>query len=200
MSVARAPCPADHGTPPGRLGPVIGFLILLLIVAVPFVELYVIIQVWQSIGGFATLGLLVLVSVMGAWLVKREGAGVWRRLNDQLAVGNVPANEAIDGALILFAGALLLTPGFVTDIVGIFLLLPPVRAGLRSLLRRGVRNRIENSGPIRVVRWGSWGADQAERWMDRDDVVDITEGGASTGPPDSSSTGGPAGPRGEVGP
>jgi UPF0716 protein FxsA len=165
---------------------VIGALLFLLILAVPFVELYVIVQVWQAVGGVETLALLVVVSVVGAWLVKREGVSVWRRLNAQLAAGNVPANEAIDGAFILFAGALLLTPGFVTDLVAILLLLPPIRAGLRAGVRRLVRNRIVESGPIRIVRWGAWGADQAGRWMDDGrEVVDVDEVGprpASTRP------------------
>jgi UPF0716 protein FxsA len=168
---------------------VIGVLLFLLILAVPFVELYVIVQVWQAVGGLETLALLVLVSVLGAWLVKREGTSVWRRLNAQLAEGNVPANEAIDGAFILFAGALLLTPGFVTDMVAILLLLPPIRAGLRVGVRRIVRNRLVERGPIRVVRWGAWGADRARDWVDGDpEIVDITEAAPeSTSAPGSAS-------------
>jgi UPF0716 protein FxsA len=126
---------------------VIGVLILLILL-VPVIELWVIIEVWQAIGGLPTLGLLVLVSVLGAWLVKREGVGVWQRMNDQLAQGRMPAFEVIDGAVILFAGALLLTPGFVTDIVAIFLLLPPTRAGIKVLARRRVPR------PVRVATWG----------------------------------------------
>ncbi len=93
----------------------------------------------QVLGAFETIGLLVLVTVVGAWLVKREGLGVLRRAEARLREGGVPGRELVDGVLILFAGALLLTPGFLTDIVGILLLLPPVRAALRSTTVRWLR-------------------------------------------------------------
>lgn len=118
----------------------LGVLALLFLV-VPFAELFVLLQVGQVLGVFETIGLLVLVSVVGAWLVKREGIGVLRRAEARLREGGMPGRELVDGVLILFAGALLLTPGFLTDIVGILLLLPPVRAALRSSTVRwlGVR-------------------------------------------------------------
>lgn len=75
---------------------------------------------------------LILVSVAGAWLVKREGLGVLRRAQEHVRNGQVPGQELVDGVLILFAGALLLTPGFLTDLIGILLLVPPVRALLRA--------------------------------------------------------------------
>ncbi len=117
-------------------------LLALLFLAVPFVELYVILQVGQAIGAVSTIGLLVLVSVSGAWLVKREGLGVLRRAQDQVRAGMVPGRELIDGVMILFAGALLITPGFLTDLVGIFLLVPPVRAALRGLAARRLAHQI----------------------------------------------------------
>lgn len=127
-------------------------LLLLLLLVVPFVELWVIVEVWRAIGGIETLLVLLTVSVLGAWMVKREGLSVWTRLNAQLAQGRVPTDELLDGALVLFAGALLLTPGFVTDGVGLLLLFPPSRAGLRALVRRQVRRRIEGGGgAFRVV-------------------------------------------------
>lgn len=116
--------------------------LLLLFLIVPIVELYAIIQVGQAIGVLPTIALLIAVSVLGSWLVKREGLGVWRRAQQQLQRGEMPANELIDGMLILLAGALMLTPGFVTDIVGVLLLLPPTRAVLRSALVRRYRNRL----------------------------------------------------------
>ena len=75
---------------------------------------------------------LIAGSVAGAWLVKREGIGVLRRAREQVQAGRVPGSELVDGVLILFAGALLLTPGFLTDLIGILLLVPPVRAVLRA--------------------------------------------------------------------
>ncbi|MBW3649623.1 MAG: FxsA family protein [Actinobacteria bacterium] len=107
------------------------FLALLFLV-VPFVELFLLIQVGQAVGALPTILALVVVSVVGAWLVKREGIGVLRRAREQVQGGRVPGNELVDGVLILFAGALLVTPGFLTDVLGILLLVPPVRVMLRS--------------------------------------------------------------------
>ena len=107
-------------------------ILVALFIIVPIVELAVIIQVGQGIGVLPTIALLLAVSFVGSWLVKREGMGVWRRFNEQVRAGRVPGKEIADGVMILLAGALLLTPGFVTDIVGILLLLPPVRATVRT--------------------------------------------------------------------
>lgn len=112
-------------------------------VVVPLVELAVIIRVGQWLGVADTIALLFLVSVFGAFMVRREGLGVWRRFQTQLATGSLPGTELVDGVLILVAGALLLTPGFVTDAVGLSLLVPPVRAGLRASVRRRLTGRIE---------------------------------------------------------
>jgi UPF0716 protein FxsA len=119
-----------------------GFLVLLFLV-VPIVELYVIIQVGQSIGVLETIGLLLVISFVGAWLAKREGLGVWRRINQQVETGRVPAAELLDAFLILLAGALLLTPGFVTDVLAIFLLIPPTRALIRRTLRRRFMDKVQ---------------------------------------------------------
>jgi UPF0716 protein FxsA len=113
----------------------VAFLIALCI-AVPVVEIAVIIQVGSWIGVLNTLVLLILVSVLGAWLVKRSGGGLLRRVQGELVAGRVPGAALVDGALLLVAGTLLLIPGFVTDFFGLLLLLPPVRAGIRSWLRR----------------------------------------------------------------
>ena len=107
-------------------------LLALLFIILPIVELAVIIQVGQAIGVFNTIAALLVVSFVGAWLVKREGMSVWRRFQQQVQMGVVPGREIGDGVLIMVAGALLISPGFVTDIFGILLLLPPVRAAVRS--------------------------------------------------------------------
>jgi UPF0716 protein FxsA len=109
-------------------------VLLVLFVVVPIAELAVIIQVGQSIGVLNTVALVILVSVVGAALVKREGIGVLHRVQRQVAAGKVPGRELADGFLILLAGALLLTPGFLSDVVAIALLLPPVRAVVRPVL------------------------------------------------------------------
>jgi len=109
-------------------------VLLLLFLVVPIVELAVIVQVGQAIGTLPTIGLLVVMSVVGAWLMKREGLGVLRRAQRQVREGRVPSREVADGFLIVLGGALMLTPGFVSDIVGMALLLPPVRAVIRPAL------------------------------------------------------------------
>ena len=117
-------------------------VLVVLFVFVPIVELAVIIQVGHAIGVVETLLLMVLVSIVGAWLVKREGIGVWRRAQRQLDTGVMPGRELVDGVLIMVAGALLLLPGFVSDCLGILLLLPPVRALVRGLVIRRLRTRV----------------------------------------------------------
>lgn len=113
----------------------------LLFLVVPFVELFVLIQVGQAIGTLPTIALLVVVSVVGAWLVKREGLGVVRRAQEQVRRGQVPGTELVDGVLILFAGALMLTPGFFTDVFGIVLMIPAVRTALRAVASRQLGKR-----------------------------------------------------------
>jgi UPF0716 protein FxsA len=118
-------------------------VLVVLFIGVPFAEIYVLLQVGHVIGVFNTLALLILVSVVGAWLAKREGLGVIRRMQRSIEAGRVPGAELVDGFLILLAAALMLTPGFLTDIVAICLLLPPVRAVVRRELRRRFARRIE---------------------------------------------------------
>ena len=115
----------------------IGLLVLLL----PIVELIVIVEVAIQIGVLNTIALLIVVSMVGGWLVKREGIGVWRRMQATVADGQVPHREVLDGFLLLIAGFLLMVPGFVTDVPGILLLLPPVRALVRAGLARSLRKR-----------------------------------------------------------
>ena len=111
-------------------------LLALLFLVVPLVELYVIIQVGQAIGALNTVGILLLDSLIGGWLMKREGLAVFRRLQAKIEHGEVPGSELVDAFLILFGGALMLTPGFVSDLVGMSLLLPPVRVVVRRVLAR----------------------------------------------------------------
>jgi UPF0716 protein FxsA len=132
------------------------FLVAVFIV-IPLVEIAVIIQVGDWLGIVNTIGLLLLVSVVGAWLVKRQGLGVLRRIRLQQQAGQVPAAAVFDGALILIAGALLLFPGFVTDAFGLLLLLPPVRAGVRALLRRRFMRRVQVVRSVRTATWSDSG-------------------------------------------
>jgi UPF0716 protein FxsA len=111
------------------------FLVILFIV-VPIAELYVIIQVGEAIGVLPTLALLLLDALLGSLLLRHQGRGAWRRFNAALAERRFPGKEVADGLLIVVGGTLLLAPGFLTDIVGVFLLIPPTRALARSVLRR----------------------------------------------------------------
>src|ERR1044072_317703 len=116
-------------------------LLLLLFLVVPLVQLYVIIQVGQAIGALWTIGLLVLDSLLGSLLLSAQGRTVWRGFRAALAAGRPPARETVDGALVIFGGALMLTPGFVTDAFGVLLLLPPTRAIARRGRLRNARSR-----------------------------------------------------------
>jgi UPF0716 protein FxsA len=111
-------------------------LLIVVFIVVPIAELYVIIQVGQLIGVVPTLLLLLADAVLGSMLLKHEGRSAWRRFNAALAARRFPGREVADGALIIVGGTLLLTPGFITDIFGLFLLLPPTRAISRRLLKR----------------------------------------------------------------
>lgn len=101
---------------------------------VPVLEIYLILQVGQVIGGWQTVALLVAESLLGAWLVRREGRRTWRTLQAAFRGARMPGRELIDGALVLVGGTLLLTPGFLTDAVGFFLLLPVTRPLARRML------------------------------------------------------------------
>ncbi len=125
-------------------------LLALLFLVVPFLELFVLIQVGDAVGAIPTIAVLVLVSVAGAWLVKREGVGVLRRGQSAMRMGSVPGAEIVDGLLILFAGALLLTPGFLTDLLGLLLLVPRVRAVVRAVATRRLARR---AGVTRIDQW-----------------------------------------------
>jgi UPF0716 protein FxsA len=103
-------------------------------IVVPLIEIYVLVQVGQVIGAWWTILLLVLDSLLGTWLIRREGGRAWAALNDALRNGRMPARELADGALILTGGTLMLAPGFVTDALGVLLILPPTRPLFRHLL------------------------------------------------------------------
>jgi UPF0716 protein FxsA len=117
-------------------------LLVLIFIVVPIAELAVIIQVGEAIGVWWTLALLIADSILGSMLMRSQGRAAWRRFNDVTRAGRVPAREVLDGALVIFGGALLLTPGFITDILGLALLLPPTRAVVRAVLVRRFAHRM----------------------------------------------------------
>jgi len=126
--------------------------LIVLFIAVPIIELAVIIQVGQLIGLWPTLALLVADSVLGSVLMRSQGRAAWRDLNTALASGRPPAREVLDGVLVIFGGALLLTPGFATDILGVLLLIPPTRAIVRRVLVRRFAGRMVASAASGVFR------------------------------------------------
>jgi UPF0716 protein FxsA len=126
-------------------------LLFVAIIAVPLAELWVVLRVAEGIGLAATLALLLLVSIAGASLLKQQGLLAWRRLNTTLQRGEMPTGELIDAGLILLGGALLLTPGFLTDAVGLLLLLPPGRAAVKGLAGRLLARWARRRFDLRVV-------------------------------------------------
>ena len=110
--------------------------------AVPIVEIYLIVEVARYAGILNTVVLLILVSVAGAWMVRREGLGILRRAQEELATGRVPGRQVVDGLLVLVAGALMLTPGFATEALGLALLFPPSRIAVREVLIRRFARRV----------------------------------------------------------
>lgn len=126
----------------------VGVLVVLFIL-VPLAEIYVLIQVGQVIGALWTVLLLIAVSVLGSYLIKLEGARAWRALRNALESNRMPARELVDGALILIGGTLLLTPGFLSDALGLFCILPFTRPLARRVLVGFVTRKLlgDSSGP-----------------------------------------------------
>ena len=157
-------------------------MLVLLFLVVPIIELYIIVQVASGMGVMETIGLLILISVIGAWLVRVQGLAVLGRVQGQLAQGNVPGKELVDGLLILLAGALMLTPGFMTDAFGLLLLMPPTRAVVRTILVHRYRDRVVVGGTsaifgvcYRETRFGGGQFTDVDEVDDGDGVVDDDE-------------------------
>ena len=117
-------------------------LLVVLFIVVPIAELAILIQIGEAIGVWWTITLLIADAVLGSLLARSQGRATWRRFNEALRDGRAPAREVMDGALVLFGGALLLTPGFLSDILGLVLLLPPTRALVRAALVRRFAGRM----------------------------------------------------------
>jgi UPF0716 protein FxsA len=127
-------------------------LLVLLFIVVPIVELYLIIQVGGAIGVIPTLAILIGDALLGSFLLRHQGRAAWVRFNRALAENRIPTREVLDGVLVIFGGAFLLTPGFLTDIVGLVLLIPPTRALVRGGLGRVMKGRLSVG-----TRGASWG-------------------------------------------
>lgn len=127
--------------------------LFLAFIVLPIAEIWLITQVAGEVGWALTLVLVIAVSAAGAFLVRREGIGVIRRVRGSLQGGRIPTNDLADGAMIFFASALMLTPGFLTDGVGLALLIPPIRAVLRPPIIAFFRRKVD----VRVARFGGAG-------------------------------------------
>jgi UPF0716 protein FxsA len=120
--------------------------LILIFVLVPLAELYVIFKVGDAIGILPTLAILVVDSLIGSVLLKSQGRAVWKRFNETMRGGKIPHQEIVDGVLVIFGGAFLITPGFLTDIVGLTLLIPPTRSVIRRFLVRRLGRRVAVGG------------------------------------------------------
>lgn len=127
-------------------------MVFVALLVVPVLEIAAIIAVGKAIGGWQTLLLLLVESALGAWLVRREGARAWAALNTALRTGQMPSRQLSDAALVLVGGTLLLAPGFLTDVVGFFFILPFTRPFARTLLEAAVAKRLLGGFSS---RWGS---------------------------------------------
>jgi UPF0716 protein FxsA len=128
-------------------------LVVLIFILLPIAEIYVIIKVGEAIGVLPTIALLILDGFLGAALLRHQGRAAWRRFNEALAAGKVPAREVFDGAMVIVGGAFLLAPGFITDVIGLLLLIPPSRALFRGIATRLALGRAAFA--VRTVKWGS---------------------------------------------
>jgi len=128
-------------------------ILLLLFLTIPFAEIYLLLQIGGIVGIFPTILLVVFTAVLGAWLLRRQGFATWKRFQDNLAKGEIPAYEMIEGPILLVGGALLLTPGFFTDAIGFACLIPQVRQIFakyileKHLIQSQVKSPFQNSTP-----------------------------------------------------
>ena len=113
--------------------------LILLFTIVPIVELYLLIQLGQAIGALATIGIVLVTGVVGAFLARREGFAIWTKIQEQLAQGLFPADKMIDGLMVFGAGVVLVTPGLITDVIGLLFLFPPTRRPIRNWIAKRLK-------------------------------------------------------------
>ena len=142
-------------------------LLAALFIGLPVLEIWLLIEVGGSIGLLWTLAVCVVTGVVGAWLARTQGGQVLRRVQSRIARGEVPARDLVDGLMILVAGVMLMTPGFLSDAVGVLLLLPPVRALVRRWGLRMLEQRAQATAQARNFYFHSSGFGEAPPEQDR---------------------------------
>ena len=131
------------------------FRLFLLFLIVPVIEIYLLIKVGSLIGGIPTVAILLTISLLGAYLVRSQGFRILAQLREELAAGRLPAAQLLDGALVLVGGVLLVIPGFFTDFLGLFFLIPPTRRLIKLWLGLWLQSRLSKGGAL-VVRRRFW--------------------------------------------
>jgi UPF0716 protein FxsA len=139
---------------------------LLLLICWAVAELYVAIRVVDAIGILLTVLLLIASWPIGVWMVRSQGRAAWRRLSAAVAEGRPPANEVLDGALVLVGGGLLIVPGFITDVIGILLLLGPIRALARIGIVRNLQSRLVTRATRPTPAASTYDVDSTAREVD----------------------------------
>lgn len=143
--------------------------LFLLFTALPLLDLWVLLQLGRALGFWSAVALVLATGFAGAWLAKAEGFRVVREWQRAVAEGRMPAEGVLSGALVLAGGLLLVTPGVITDAIGLVLLLPPTRRLVAAALRRWLRRQVE-AGRIHVMTSG----DPFRSGRDRDEPIDVT--------------------------
>ena len=151
--------------------------LLLLFVVVPALELGLLIQIGRMVGTLPTLALIVFTGVLGAWLARRQGLGVMRQVRAEMADGQIPAGPVVDGVLILIAGAVLMTPGLLTDLFGFFLLVPAGRRLVKNHLKERLERAVRRGNVAVSVDFG-----EGETPFTGREVRDVTPRGSSEPP------------------
>ena len=124
------------------------FRLFLLFLIVPVIEIYLLIKVGSLIGGIPTVAILLLISFLGAYLVRSQGFRIITQVREELARGRLPAAQLLDGALVLVGGILLMTPGFFTDFLGIFFLIPATRRLIKLWIGLWLQARLSRGGIV----------------------------------------------------
>jgi UPF0716 protein FxsA len=150
----------------------------LLFTLVTAAELTILIPLSKAVGLLPTAGIIVGTAVLGASLAKRQGSAVWSRIQDELGSGGLPGDSLLDGIGVLIAGAFLLTPGVLTDIAGIGLLIPWVRAPIKSLAKDRLKKKLESSS-VSYIEHRTGSVDSSHgRWQSEEspteaEVIDV---------------------------